>query len=408
MQQTQTRLTWLKATALAVVFLLIGMLLASVILPTKTEYLVPLKDAGTMVIGSGSGNGMRLSAVAASDEEQTGTSQTLTATITPADAIEKQLDWTVEWTENVKFWNGNNVMPENLDVTDYVTVTPESDGALTATITNHAQFGTQILVKASVRNKPEIYATCTVDFCLKPSGFVIKEEYRSWDYEEENYDLELNVGLVKDGETNPNTLTAIPLPYCYEEEMREGALSAEKKGDAQSGIWLEFPEDVENTCTCQDRFEDLKISVRAGLQYAQALNAMIAEEGFTVEQSIFKPYREIDISAYSENAGLSSKQSYFIWNDVPLMRQLMLDAFLVDPTTGETIYTRGENTELYPDFWNCLYEIYNATPTTVFLSVRVELAKSGYVGSVPLTFDWANFPGVPHAEAVTMSGAMTF
>ncbi len=51
---------------------------------------------------------------------------TLTATVTPAEATYPQVDWTVSFASRSGWASGKNV-------SDYVTVTPSSDGARTAT-----------------------------------------------------------------------------------------------------------------------------------------------------------------------------------------------------------------------------------------------------------------------------------
>lgn len=58
-------------------------------------------------------------------------SRTLTATVLPVDAPDKSVDWTIEWCVPVF---------EGADISDYLTVTPESDGALSATVTAFQGF----------------------------------------------------------------------------------------------------------------------------------------------------------------------------------------------------------------------------------------------------------------------------
>ena len=72
---------------------------------------------------------MSAQAVTAADNS---VSKTLTATVTPDDANDKSVDWSIAW------MSGATRAEEA--VTDYVTVTPESDGALVATVTCHKAF----------------------------------------------------------------------------------------------------------------------------------------------------------------------------------------------------------------------------------------------------------------------------
>lgn len=79
----------------------------------------------------------------------------------------KAIDWSIAWKNPSSTWATGKV------VTDYVTVTPTSDGALTAKVKRVAGqglyaggFGEQIIVTAASRVRPELKATATVD-CLK-------------------------------------------------------------------------------------------------------------------------------------------------------------------------------------------------------------------------------------------------
>ena len=83
---------------------------------------------------------------------------TLTATIEPADAIDKAVDW------SIAFKNADSAWAQGKRVTDYVTLTPAADGALTAVVENKAEFGEQILVKVTSRDNVNAYATCKVEY----------------------------------------------------------------------------------------------------------------------------------------------------------------------------------------------------------------------------------------------------
>ena len=97
---------------------------------------------------------------------------TLTATVQPADAANKAIDWSVSFTDSGDEWATGKT------VTDYVTVTPTSDGALTAKVENIAAFGEQITVKATSRDNSSAYATCTVEYLQRTTGytFVLDEK----------------------------------------------------------------------------------------------------------------------------------------------------------------------------------------------------------------------------------------
>ena len=128
---------------------------------------------GEVSTEAGVSHGIRLAAVklASSEYEDYGvsplaeTAYTLTATITPADAANKAVDWTIA------FKNASSTWATGKTVTDYATVTPSADGALTAVVENVAAFGEQIVVKATSRDNTSAYATCTVEYLQRTTGY---------------------------------------------------------------------------------------------------------------------------------------------------------------------------------------------------------------------------------------------
>lgn len=130
---------------------------------------------GEVSTEAGVSHGIKLAAVklASSEYEDYGvsplaeTAYTLTATITPADAANKKVDWTIA------FKNASSTWASGKTVTDYATVTPSADGALTAVVENVAAFGEQIIVKATSRDNAEAYATCTVEYLQRTTGYTL-------------------------------------------------------------------------------------------------------------------------------------------------------------------------------------------------------------------------------------------
>lgn len=130
-------------------------------------------SSGGTEIESGEEKGVKLSVrkLMSSEYEEYGVTAlaenayTLTATVQPADAANKAIDWSVAFTDAGDEWASGKT------VTDYVTVTPTSDGALTATVANIAAFGEQITVKATSRDNSAAYATCTVEYLQRTTGY---------------------------------------------------------------------------------------------------------------------------------------------------------------------------------------------------------------------------------------------
>lgn len=91
---------------------------------------------------------------------------TITAIITPSNADDKTVDWSVAWKDSNSTW------AKGKTVTSYVTVTPTSDGALTASVSCLAAFGEQIIVTVVPRGNTDISATCTLDYRQTITGVV--------------------------------------------------------------------------------------------------------------------------------------------------------------------------------------------------------------------------------------------
>ena len=86
---------------------------------------------------------------------------TLTATVSPETADNKAVDWAASFVNPLSSWASGKT------VTDYVTVTPTSDGALTANVNCLKAFGEQIKVTVTSRVNPEAKAECTLDYARR-------------------------------------------------------------------------------------------------------------------------------------------------------------------------------------------------------------------------------------------------
>ncbi len=137
---------------------------------------------GGAVISEGESNGIKLMSakIAPENYDEYGispmaeTAYQLTATITPANATNKAVDWTVTWVGGREHDGGSSEgssdWSEGKTVTDYVTVTPTSDGALTANVECLQAFGTQVRVTVTSRDNTAVKANATVDYTEKLSA----------------------------------------------------------------------------------------------------------------------------------------------------------------------------------------------------------------------------------------------
>lgn len=126
-------------------------------------------DGGGVILNESEGNGMQLTATKLSSSEyaengvsaQAESAYTLTATVMPELAENKAVDWAVRFSDSAAEWASGK------SVTDYVTITPSADGALTASLACIKDFGSQIVVTVTSRDNPSAKAECTVDYAKK-------------------------------------------------------------------------------------------------------------------------------------------------------------------------------------------------------------------------------------------------
>ena len=141
----------------------------------QTEQTEETADNGGAIIGESVGSGVKVMSAKIAPENyaangvsaQAETAYTLTATVLPEKASNKAVDWTVS------FVNPSSAWATGKTVTDYVTVTPTADGALTANVECLQAFGEQIKVTVTSRNNADATATCLVDYAERVSGYTL-------------------------------------------------------------------------------------------------------------------------------------------------------------------------------------------------------------------------------------------
>ena len=126
-------------------------------------------DGGGVIIGESTGNNAQIMSVQIPVESyaeygispMAESAYQLTATITPDTADNKAVDW------SVSFVNAESEWASGKTATDYVTVTPTSDVALTANVECLQAFGEQISVTVTSRDNESATANCTVDYAKR-------------------------------------------------------------------------------------------------------------------------------------------------------------------------------------------------------------------------------------------------
>ena len=154
------------------IFVLLAGLIGAWVLLLKPEESAPEQDEGGAIITEGEDNGIKLMSAKIAPEDYAAngisamaeTAYQLTATVTPENATDKAVDWAVA------FVNPSGEWATGKTVTDYVTVTPTADGALTANVECLQAFGEQVRVTVTSRDNTSVKANATVDYTQKLKG----------------------------------------------------------------------------------------------------------------------------------------------------------------------------------------------------------------------------------------------
>lgn len=97
--------------------------------------------------------------------------ETITATITPADAYNKEIEWSIAWKTDSGWASGK-------DINQYITVATSGNGVTspnTAVVTCKQAFGVQAILTATSKVQPDVYATCTVDYTERITSINVKK-----------------------------------------------------------------------------------------------------------------------------------------------------------------------------------------------------------------------------------------
>ena len=125
----------------------------------------------------------RLAASEATTVAEAANSWVITVTkVVPSSADDQTFDWNIRWKDAESEW------AQGKPVTNYGTITPDSDGAKQATFRNLKAFGEQIEIVVTSRDKRELFKTVTVDYVQKITGFTfnmpdIESESTSFTYQ---------------------------------------------------------------------------------------------------------------------------------------------------------------------------------------------------------------------------------
>lgn len=122
---------------------------------SQTEQAKPVKIAKLSM------DGTNIAPHAGSVNANQTVSKKIQAIIEPSTAKNASVDWSVEWGEK-----------QNGEVTDYLTVTPDADGSLSATVTCKQPFSGEIVV-VCVTRQGKYVATCIVTYAGQPTDITL-------------------------------------------------------------------------------------------------------------------------------------------------------------------------------------------------------------------------------------------
>ena len=252
------------------------------------------------VTPSGNDNGLISLAAVTTQNEDGQTVQQITATVTPSDALNAIVDWSIAWGETQGSWGSG----AQGDISDYLTITPTSDGALTADVECLAPFGTQAIITANIRGHEEISDTCTVDYVQKFDTATANFTFTHTD-PEKNFTWNLSGDARQtvafpsvdtfsdlDGYTASHTVTAVhsdvytisTIPTSISIEM--GCVATYKSALERAGV----------TGLESNLFETETTSDSLTLTFQTPIKTILGFDGATVSNSQFNAYRSFIVA----------------------------------------------------------------------------------------------------------------
>ena len=331
-------------------------------------------DGGGMLVGESTGNGAQIMSVQIPAENyaeygisaMAETAYLLTATITPESATNKAVDWSVAFVNPASEWATGKT------VTDYVTVTPTADGALTANVECKKAFGEQIKVTVTSRNNVEATAECTVDYARKIL------DYRLWgigldtnetsmlvDFDENEVLIDFAGVSFDDAVSFQNgawyqellVTNADGTPTYTEDELQDPLFSAADEVASQNAVFSDYTI-KDNMIFFNDATdEELVADISASCDMNEEVQDILSDYLLTMWQPAFPLLSLEDIFEQGFNVIGSNLASVLFYD--------------IDSTLQS--YLRNHRDSYYSDFMTDLVTWLNANPNTPIWTVSLTI-----------------------------------
>lgn len=159
------RVKWIISfTLIILAIVMIAGVVYSVFIADNIKNDEAIKDEDTIVTEQVTGVNMSLK-LSSPVTLASSITQTITATITPSDAENQEVDWSIAWSEDAPL--------KESKISDYLTITPQSDGALKATVACYKSFRGSTAVITVTSREGGCKATCFVNYVGKPDALTL-------------------------------------------------------------------------------------------------------------------------------------------------------------------------------------------------------------------------------------------
>lgn len=331
-------------------------------------------NGGGMLVGESTGNGAQIMSVQIPAENyaeygisaMAETAYLLTATITPESATNKAVDWSVAFVNPASEWATGKT------VTDYVTVTPTADGALTANVECKKAFGEQIKVTVTSRNNAEATAECTVDYARKIL------DYRLWgidldtnetsmlvDFDENEVLIDFAGVSFNDAVSFQNgawyqellVTNADGTPTYTEDELQDPLFSAADEVASQNAVFSDYTIKDNMIFSNDATDEELVADISASCDMNEEVQDILSDYLLTMWQPALPLLSLEDIFEQGFNVIGSNLASVLFYD--------------IDSTLQS--YLRNHRDSYYSDFMTDLVTWLNANPNTPVWTVSLTI-----------------------------------